>query len=485
MHSQLASGMFLSHTLVRALVLATILLAQLGHNIIDRLAVSLFREPLDGRKRGLLEVHLIVLAAEHALVMHQDFLRESLKDPVMLKRLKRSHPIDGVPVQAQINEVQKLGVLTLFQHVLERLGVWQATSTSGVGHNYGVEGVFLKEKIAARAQLNDVLGRHSLDLHDIGQLLGLVLAREEWVPRVELSHYAAKGPHVNACSVGDAEDNLRSAVKATLDVGVDALILEATATIVDDLDARLVWLLQKDILRLEIAVDNVVVALKFESLQYLNGEAPNQARRYSLEVVLLNKLVEIHAEQLKGEQQVLAEDGVVQHANDIVFVVFILLLEVAQKTQLDTSLVLEALLVADDFDSHRHSRLVVKALQGLAETARAKLVQHFKPVGQVILDHDLVVATLIVETKVVAEKRRGFDFCGFKAQEVDLLIILNLDFFIVRHSLVLKELEGLAGRNRELNLIDADCRGWLLRVRVIRRRVDLFVAVLAGWVTVC
>lgn len=48
MHRQLTSRVFLSHALVRALVLTTVFLAQLRHNIIDCLAVGLFWEPLHG-----------------------------------------------------------------------------------------------------------------------------------------------------------------------------------------------------------------------------------------------------------------------------------------------------------------------------------------------------------------------------------------------------------------------------------------------------
>ena len=193
----------------------------------------------------------------------------------MLKCLERGHPVDGVPVQAKVNKVQKLGVLALLEHVLKRFGVWQATSTSRVGHDNGVEGIFFEEEVAAGAQLDNILGWDSLDFHDVCELLGLILTREEWITCVQLGHNATEGPHVDACCVRDAQDNLRSTVKTTLDIGVNALVLEAATTIVNNFDARLIWLLEKDILRLEIAVDDVVVALKFESLQNLNGEAAN------------------------------------------------------------------------------------------------------------------------------------------------------------------------------------------------------------------
>ena len=48
----------------------------------------------------------------------------------MLESLQRSHSIDGVPVEAQVDEVEEFLVLALFQDVCESLGVRKATSTS-------------------------------------------------------------------------------------------------------------------------------------------------------------------------------------------------------------------------------------------------------------------------------------------------------------------------------------------------------------------
>ena len=70
----------------------------------------------------------------------------------------------------------------------------------------------------------------------------------------------------------------------------------------------------------------------------------------------------------------LTEDGVVMHSHDVILIVLVLLLEVAKQAQLDTSLMLEALLVTDYFDGNHHLVLMVKALEGLAKTTRAKLV---------------------------------------------------------------------------------------------------------------
>ena len=43
-------------------------------------------------------------------------------------------------------------------------------------------------------------------------------------------------------------------------------------------------------------MDNVLVALKFESLQNLDGKSTNQTGRHSLKIVLLYEFVKIHGQ---------------------------------------------------------------------------------------------------------------------------------------------------------------------------------------------
>ena len=74
------------------------------------------------------------------------------------------------------------------------------------------------------------------------------------------------------------------------------MVLETRRTVVDDFYPRLIRLLEQDVLGLEITVDDVVVALEFQSLQDLDGEATNQADRNTLEVIRLDELVKVHAQ---------------------------------------------------------------------------------------------------------------------------------------------------------------------------------------------
>ena len=46
-------------------------------------------------------------------------------------------------------------------------------------------------------------------------------------------------------------------------------------------------------------MDNLMVPLELESLQDLNGESADQARRHPLEVVLFYEFIEVHAQKLE------------------------------------------------------------------------------------------------------------------------------------------------------------------------------------------
>lgn len=48
----------------------------------------------------------------------------------------------------------------------------------------------------------------------------------------------------------------------------------------------------------------------------------------------------------------LAEDRVVMHSNDVVFVIFVFLFEISEQIQLHARLVLEALFISNDLDSY-------------------------------------------------------------------------------------------------------------------------------------
>ena len=125
---------------------------------------------------------------------------------------------------------------------------------------------------------------------------------------------------------------------------------------------------------------------------------------------------------------------------------------------------LEALFISNDFNGHNLLQLVIVALQSLPEAARAKLIHNFEAICQMVLHDHLVISSFVIKPKVVAKKRSCLDLFRFEAEEVNFLIILNFYLFIIGHTLILEELQGLTTRHWEGHFIDTNCRGGLLRI---------------------
>ena len=122
---------------------------EFGHDVVDGFGVGVFRKPLHSCQASVLDIHLIFYSSKHTLVMHEDFLGETLEDPLVLERLQRGHTIYRVPVEAQVDEIEEFQVLALLKHVLERLCVRQSTSPATIGHYNGRASVLLEEEVAA------------------------------------------------------------------------------------------------------------------------------------------------------------------------------------------------------------------------------------------------------------------------------------------------------------------------------------------------
>jgi hypothetical protein len=89
-----------------------------------------------------------------------------------------------------------------------------------------------------------------------------------------------------------------------LDVGVEPLGDEAGGPKVDDLDRGLVGRTEEDVFGLEVAMNNVLFAEKFEGVSQLEGDAAHERQRHALELVVLDELVEVDREHLKGDAHV-------------------------------------------------------------------------------------------------------------------------------------------------------------------------------------
>ena len=112
------------------------------------------------------------------------------------------------------------------------------------------------------------------------------------------------------------------------------------------LDSAPALLLEQHVLRLHVAVDDLVPVEQVQALQQRVRELAHQLQREALELVLLDELVQVYAEQLEGEAGVAAEGEVVVQVDDVVRVVFVLLAQVLQYADLLLRLPVEALLVS-------------------------------------------------------------------------------------------------------------------------------------------
>lgn len=119
-------------------------------------------------------------------------------------------------------------------------------------------------------------------------------------------------------------------------------------------------------------MDQVETLLESKRLENLDGKPSDKILSDASEVVLFDELVEIETEEFEGDDEVLSEYQVVEHPDDVVLVLLVVVVQVLQDLQLHACLVLEFLLVPDDFNGHHFVGLVVKALQSLSETARTE-----------------------------------------------------------------------------------------------------------------
>lgn len=91
--------------------------------------------------------------------------------------------------------------------------------------------------------------------------------------------------------------------------------------------------------------------------------------------------------QLEANTQMISEVEVVQHVNDVVRSIGILLAEFIENANLNERLMVEALLVPNDFDCDIVICFMVQCANNLAETAFANHFQNLVAIANVIMNH--------------------------------------------------------------------------------------------------
>ena len=118
---------------------------------------------------------------------------------------------------------------------------------------------------------------------------------------------AGETPHVDAAGVGYAQHYLGRPVESRLYIGVDSFGLVAARAEVYHFEAGLVGVLEQDVLRLQVAVDDAERGGVLQGGEDLHGEAGHQGEREALEATEFDELVEVHRQQFEGDAEVVSE----------------------------------------------------------------------------------------------------------------------------------------------------------------------------------
>lgn len=97
----------------------------------------------------------------------------------------------------------------------------------------------------------------------------------------------------------------------------------------------------------------------------------------------------------------LTEDCIVLNPNDVMRIFWIMLFEVGKNVELNTCLVMKALLVPNDLYSDQLACLVIVAFDSLAKTTLAQRFLYLIPIAEMILHYNLIVTSVIIKTLVV------------------------------------------------------------------------------------
>lgn len=135
------------------------------------------------------------------------------------------------------------------------------------------------------------------------------------------------------------------------------------------LNAAAALLFEKDVLGLQVAVDDSVAAQGLQALQDGVCKLPDQRQAETLELIALDELIQVHAQQLKSHADVVPEGEVFQHVNHIHCAVAVLLVQMLQDADFLLRLSVETLLVAHHLQRQVLLKLVVVHFSHLAKAA--------------------------------------------------------------------------------------------------------------------
>lgn len=159
------------------------------------------------------------------------------------------------------------------------------------------------------------------------------------------------------------------------------------------------------------------------------GELSNQRQAEALELILLDELIEVHAQQLECHADVVAEGEILQHVDDVHGVVLVLLPQVLQDSDLLCRLPVEALLVSHHLQGHVLVDFVVIGLDHLPKAPLPDDLEDLVPVSHVIVRHLHVGSLVVIVATVVGPTCHALALLCVWTQEIDFRIAENLMVF--------------------------------------------------------
>mmetsp|Transcript_107975 Transcript_107975/g.311999 ORF Transcript_107975/g.311999 Transcript_107975/m.311999 type:complete len:266 (-) Transcript_107975:397-1194(-) len=188
-------------------------------------------------------------------------------------------------------------------------------------------------------------------------------------------------------------------------------------------------------------MDDVLLPKEPQSRKQLDGEAPDQTQGDALEIVVLDELVQVDAQQLECDAQMVPEVEVVHHVHDVRCALDVPLPNVLEDLDFHEGLVMEPLLVPNHLQGYIALGLVVEGAHDLTERSFTEGVHDLIPIQNVIMKNDQVVPSLVVVRVVVRGcgcppnlRRPGAVIPHLReVQDLALLILRELVDVVLQH----------------------------------------------------
>lgn len=143
--------------------------------------------------------------------------------------------------------------------------------------------------------VQEVVRNGSQQVDDATKLVVLGMPREQGETQEEFRDDASETPHVDRGREGhEAQNHVHGAIKSRLDVCVDLLALEGRRSKVDQLDLGVALRREQNVLRLEVAVNNVGQFQTHQLARELVDNGLHHRERQPAKIVVLDHVVQVH-----------------------------------------------------------------------------------------------------------------------------------------------------------------------------------------------